>query len=281
MNKISTVLILIFALALIQPANAGDYAFLAEVSSTSFLPATIHAGDTVSVAVNVHNKGATYSIEELKAELNLPEQFEAIEVNDNTDLIVAGATKTMILKFRVKENTLPGYYNVLLNLEYLRAGETVNQSENIAVPVSQTEKNIDVTVEPKVINPGKQTELIFTLKNIGGNAVSNIAFSWDETNDLILPLGSDNKRYVNLLQAGETTVVSYTVAADPNISTGIYPLNITMTFIDTNGTKTQSSQVGLIAGGGTDFEVSAEVSSGQLSLSIANIGSNNAESVVV
>ncbi len=282
MKKISIILVLIFALALVQPANAsGDYAYLAEITSTSFLPSAIHAGDTVSLAIDVKNKGATYSIQELNAGMDLPEQFEAVETNSSVSEIIPGATKTIIIKFRVKEDTLAGYYNVLLNLEYSRSGETVNQTQNISVPVTATEKNLDVIIEPRVINPGKQTELIFTLKNIGGTPVSNISFSWEEENDLVLPLGSDNKRYVNTIQAGETVSVSYIVAADPNISTGIYPLNITMTFIDSNGTKTQTSQVGLIVGGGTDFEVSAETSSGQLSLSIANIGSNNASSVVV
>jgi len=284
MNKkiISMILLALIALSLPQAVNAaGDYAYLAEVTSTSFLPETIHAGDVVSIAVDIKNKGTSYSIEDFNAELDLARQFEPVETTENLEVIIAGATKTIVFKFRVKENTLPGYYNVLLNMNYLRTGEEVNQTQNISVPVSGTEKNLDVVIEPKVINPGKQTELIFTLTNIGGTPVSNISLSWEEENDLVLPLGSDNKRYISLIEAGGAVSVSYTVAADPNISTGIYPLDINISFIDVDGTKTQKSQVGLIIGGTTDFEVSAETSSGQLSLSIANIGSNNASSVVV
>jgi len=71
------------------------------------------------------------------------------------------------------------------------------------------------------------------------------------------------------------------VAADPNIATGIYPLDISLSYSDSNGTKTQSSRVGLLIGGETDFEVSADtLTSGQTSFSIANIGSNNADAVV-
>ena len=99
---------------------------------------------------------------------------------------------------------------------------------------------------------------------------------------MILPLGSDNKRYISVLMADQNAEISYIVAADPNITPGIYPLDITTTFIDLNGTKTQTSQMGLIVGGTTDFEISAEtLSTGQLSISIANIGSNNAGAVVV
>ena len=112
--------------------------------------------------------------------------------------------------------------------------------------------------------------------------ISNIAFSWAESNNLVLPLGTDNKRYISLISPNTEEKISFTVTADPNIATGIYPLDITMTFNDSNGTRTQTSRVGLIVGGATDFEISADnQASGQLSVSIANIGSNNASAVVV
>ncbi len=288
MNKeiIVSVLALFFAGAIffhpVEAAIPPDPAFLIDVTATSFLPSTIHAGDTVSMAVDIKNKGITTSIESLSAELDLGNQFEAIDVEDSISQIKPGATKTLVFKFMVKEETFPGHYPVFLAMNYPRAGETATESQSILVSVSATEKNIDVTLEPRVINPGNQTGVFFALKNVGGTSVSNISFSWEEANDLVLPVGSDNKRYISILQPNEEKKVSYTVAADPNIEPGIYPLDITMKFIDVNGTKTQASQIGLIVGGTTDFEVSAEIlSSGQLSISIANVGSNNAGAVVV
>ncbi|MFH1545061.1 MAG: hypothetical protein ABIE23_03170 [archaeon] len=266
-----------------QSAHA-DLAFLIEVSGTSFLPSTIHAGDVVSLVVDIENKGTVTPIVNLEAFLDVSDQIEPIDLNDSVDSVKAGSTKTLIFKFRVKEDTLPGYYPLFLTMNYQRGDveESITQSQSILVPVSETEKNLDVRLEPKVINPGNQTELFFTIKNIGGTAVSNISFSWKEKNDLVLPLGSDNKRYVSVLQPNQEAKVSYIVAADPNITTGIYPLDINMAFTDVSGIRTQKSQVGLIIGGATDFEVSAEImNTGQLSISIANIGSNNAGAVVV
>ncbi|MFH1587359.1 MAG: hypothetical protein ABID38_05865 [Candidatus Diapherotrites archaeon] len=280
---ISTICLIIMALTLLPTVSAAtDYGFLTEITSTSFLPSTIHAGDVVSMALDVHNRGSAIQVVDLTATLDVGNQFEGIELTDSIELIKSDETKTIVFKFRVKENTLPTYYPVFLTLSYLREDKVVSETQSITVAVSKTEKNVDVTIEPRIINPGKQTEIIFSLKNIGGTPISNISFSWEEENDLVLPLGSDNKRYVSLLEPNNSKDVIYTVAADPNITTGIYPLNITVSFTDVNGTRTQTSQVGLLIGGSTDFEVSAEIlDSGQISLSIANIGSNNAEAVVV
>lgn len=274
---------MILFIAALNPvsAAASDYGFLVEITSTSFLPLTISAGDTVSVAIDIKNRGSGLSIENLITALEVGNQFEAISLEDEVGNIKPRATKTAIMKFTVNEDTLPGYYPVFLTLNYLRDGVPITERQTISVPVSLAEKNVDVTVEPKIINPGNQTELIFRLKNISGTSISNVSFSWDESNDLILPLGSDNKRYVNNIKSNETKELVYIVAADPNISPGIYPIDVTISFTDVEGTKTQESEVGIIIGGETDFEVSAEVKNNQLSLSIANIGSNNAESVVI
>ncbi|MBN1941207.1 MAG: COG1361 S-layer family protein [Candidatus Diapherotrites archaeon] len=287
MNKKTTAMTLVFLAMILNSAFAqtgADKAYPIEVTGTSFLPETIYAGDVVSLAVDIENTGSFLSVSDLQATLEIGNQFEGIEVDNSVDTIKKGTTKTLVFKFRAKEDTLPGYYPATVTMTYLRGDldARVTATESITIPVAKTEKNLDVTLEPRVINPGNQTEVAFTIKNIGGTPVSNIGFSWEEENDLILPVGADNKRYVSVLTAGESAKVSYILAADPNIATGIYPLNIAMTFTDIDGTKTQESQIGLIVGGKTDFEISAEIlSTGQLSISIANIGSNNADAVVV
>jgi len=280
-KKIGLVLTFLIAFLTFQSVNA-ELAYLVDIESTDILPDTLYPGDIASIKIDIKNKGSTISMADFNGVLDVGSQFEGIKIEENIDLINPGQTKTLVFRLRVKEDTIAGYYPILLIMNYQRGTSVVQETQEISIPVSSVQKNIDVTVEPRVINPGNQTELSFSLKNVGGTQVSNISFSWEEENDLVLPLGSDNKRYVSVIKAGEEATITYTVAADPNISTGIYPLDIELSFIDSNGTKSQSSQVGLIIGGGADFEVTAELlNTSQLSLSIANIGSNNAEAVVV
>ncbi|MBI4053197.1 MAG: hypothetical protein HY394_04120 [Candidatus Diapherotrites archaeon] len=263
-------------------AAASEYVYLTDLTGTTFLPSTIYSGDIVSIAVDVKNKGNFTPIVNMNASLDIGNQFEAVDLNDSISLINAGSTKTLVFKIQVKNDTLPGYYPVFLIMDYTNNDKQTRETHTILVPVSKTEKSLDITVEPKVINPGNQTEATFTIANTGTTPVSNISFSWAEAGNLVLPVGSDNIRYINSIDAGKSAKVTYTIAADPNIAPGIYPLKATLSFAGVDGTKTQESDIGIIIGGKTDFEISAEITAaGQLSISIANIGSNNAQAVVV
>jgi len=281
-SVLAAVFFVLVAMQSVHAASTAGYGYQIDVSKTSFQPSTIYAGDMVTIQIELKNRGINSAVTDLKAQLDFGDQFKVIKGSDSIDSINPSATKTIELQFQVKAGTPSGYYSAPLSINYMLGNDLLEQDHLIFVPVSKVEKNLDITISPRVVSPSKPTEIVFTLKNVGNTPVSNISFSWAEASNLVLPLGSDNKRYVNVLPANDDANISYTVAADPNITPGIYPLDITMTFNDVNGVRTQTSQVGLIIGGTTDFEVSAEISStNQLSISIANIGSNNASAVVV
>lgn len=275
------------AFAATSPAQS-EYYYLVDLSEPSFLPSIIYPGDTVSMALDITNRGGTYSISNLSTNVSLADQLEFISSDSNVPLILRQETKKIIITFKVKDNALPGYYPLQLEIVYTRDGRPIYNDEDIIketftiyVPITKAQRNLDILVTPNIINPSSLTELKFTLSNVGGNSVSNISFDWKENNNLILPIGSDNKRFINSINSGNSTIVNYIVAADPNITTGIYPININVTFTDTTGSKTQTSTIGLIVGGNTDFEVSADLTKDSISINLANIGTNNAESVVV
>ena len=72
--------------------------------------------------------------------------------------------------------------------------------------------------------------------------------------------------------------------ADTNALPGLYKLNLYLTYEDSfsNKTKKISTIAGMYVGGGTDFDVAfSDNANGQMSFSVANIGSNPANSVSV
>lgn len=258
------------------------YGYLAQVTDTRFLPETIYSGNLVSLAADIRNGASSLSAGDMNVSLSLGDGFELVQASSYLGTLDSSETKTAVMTFRVKDSTPPGYYSALLTMNYTNNGIRSSQSQTLQVPVTTSQRNMEVTLSPTIISPGKEEELRFTLKNFSGLAVSNISFSWNEKNNAILPVGSDNKRYLSILNSGETATLSYMAATDPSISPGIYSLDISLNYIDSNGTRTSSSRVGLLVGGETAFEVGAQLlSSGQLSLNIANIGSNNAQGLVV
>lgn len=263
-------------------AHAAEYAFLVDLTQISFLPSTIHSGDVVTMALDIHNQGYTLPIIDLNARLDSSDQLELLSLPPIVNKIEPGVSKRILFQFKVKPSTPAGYYPVFVQFEYFRDGKLSKQTETISVPVERSLQNISLMVSPNVISPATPTAVTFSLQNNNNLPVSNVTLSWAEASGLLLPLGSDNKRYISLLDSQQTATVSYEIAADPNITTGLYSLAVTLSFVDNNGTQIQTSNVGILVGGETSFEASVDsVASGQLSVNVANIGANNAGAVVV
>ncbi len=140
---------------------------------------------------------------------------------------------------------------------------------------------IDVSdVDMAELNSGEETKLKFTITNIGNSPLQSLVFSWNEEEGVILPVYSDNTKYIKYLDVGESTDLEYTVVADVNAEAGLYQLDLSLEFEDGNGGY--STTTGVFVSGETDFDVTfSESSAGQTSLSVANTGNNPASSVTV
>jgi len=109
-------------------------------------------------------------------------------------------------------------------------------------------------------------------------------FYWINEDKVILPVGSDNTKYIKSIDIGECVEMDYQVIADSNANPGLYELKLYLSYDDpiTYEEKETSTIAGVNVGGGTDFDVALSDSPGsETSFSVANIGSNPAYSVSV
>jgi hypothetical protein len=183
-------------------------------------------------------------------------------------------------KVRVDENAVNGINELKIRYQIAGTGG-MWITQPYAVFILGKNKLEVSDVSTTILEPGKSTPVVFTLSNVGSSPIRDLSFSWKQSDDLILPVGSDNRKYINSIDIGDHTEVVFTMTTSPDTSPGVYPVTITMSYASGNSTPTQTSEIGFIVGGTTDFDVSAQGSSGQVSLSIANIGANNANSVTV
>ena len=138
-------------------------------------------------------------------------------------------------------------------------------------------------VEPSTLTPGKPTNVTFVLYNSGTASIRDVAFTWAEEDNKILPLGSGNKKYVDSIGPNASAEIPFTLVADPSATSGVYTLSANITYIiGVNISKSLSVNIGMFIGGNGEFEVSMQDSlAGSTSFSIANVGSNPATSVSV
>jgi hypothetical protein len=119
---------------------------------------------------------------------------------------------------------------------------------------------------------------------MGNSPLRDLTFYWENTDNVVLPVGSDNTKYIKYIEIGNNSNLEYQVIADTNAQPGLYKLNLHLSYQDSlsNQTKTINTIAGIYVGGGTDFDVAfSDNSNGQMSFSVANIGSNPANSVSV
>ncbi len=247
-------------------------------------PQPVKAGDVVEVRLQVQNTGEVEA-QNWKIEA-LPEYpFTLIDASAVQTIASlprspeSASTKVIIYKFRVSKEATRGTYD--LSFEYSMKGASGGAKRDFQIEVTAGGV-AQITYDPTVLSPGKQTELVFTITNQGKAALNNVVFSWSEPDGLILPVGSDNTQHIMTLDVGEYAQLTYKVIASMNADPDVYTLNLAMQYDAANQTETYTTKAGIFVGGETDFDVTfSESSKGQTSLAIANVGTNRALSVTV
>ncbi|MEM5807867.1 MAG: hypothetical protein QW818_01925 [Candidatus Aenigmatarchaeota archaeon] len=194
-----------------------------------------------------------------------------------------GESSSTLFKFSVPKTTSPGLYRINFEIDYCQDSSCreINQFTIVSV---QSQPILELkSIKPDRLNIGSNTTLTFTVANNGNSEITNVVITWQESNNLILPLGLSNRIVLSSIAANQQLDIPVEVVTSPTITPGVYPISVKMEYFDKTGTKQNStSVVGLIVGGTTEFSVDVQEFTGNtLTLSIANIGVNPATSVAI
>lgn len=288
----------VFLLGLLMLILCTNIAYAAvsdsEIVSVTFLnqnPDPACAGEIVEIRLRVENLGGK-EVNNLELEL-LPEYpFSKISGEEYLKKIEplaayqSGANAPLV-KFRVRvdQDAIEGINKI--EVREGRTGSTFYTSKTISIDVVSREFAEIIYIDKAKIMPGKETEMTFTIHNTGNAPLQNMIFSWSEENDVVLPVGTDNSRYIKYLSPGNSIDLKYTVIGSVNANPDLYKLDLSLEYEvkDESGViskETVSTKAGVFVGGETDFDVTfSESSAGQTSLSVANTGNNPALSTTV
>jgi hypothetical protein len=260
------------------------------LSIANYEPDPAIAGDIVEVRLGVSNIGSD-TVSNLMVEV-MPE-YPFVLVPGETAARSIGILKGYkpdsteninIIKYRmqVDKNTPAGSYE--LKVKYYEKGGTSSTPKSLSLDVKSKQNAEVIHIDKTILVPGKQTGMKFTINNVGNAPLRDLTFYWENEENIILPVGSDNTRYLKYIDVGDGADLEYQVISDTNAIPGLYKLNLYLTYEDpiSKTEKKISTIAGVYVGGGTDFDVAfSESASGETSFSVANIGSNPANSVSV
>ncbi|MBP2029085.1 hypothetical protein J2755_000005 [Methanohalophilus levihalophilus] len=289
--KKSCLLAAFLMLALVCNASAYINTPSLEVDLTSQNPDTARPGEPVEIVLSVQNNGNS-DLEDITIEIEPEYPFSEITGESlSKEIAYLDARQdeddAVTLKFRLMTDSsaAAGTYEIDIRATVTNEdGDSYTTTRTVELEVHGKEYAQIVTINKASINPGSEEPLEFIVTNTGNSALKNMVISWEDPEGVILPVYSDNTKYINYLDAGESIDVSYTIMADVNADPALYTLNINLEFedYDTSSVSTIQTTAGLFVGGETDFDVSfSESDSGTVSLSLANVGNNQAYSIKV
>lgn len=245
-------------------------------------PTVVAPGTKGYIEVNLKSIGGTSNNIEISATSLSSKVVVRYGEWDDLDIgdLGSGASYSILFQFSVPSTAAPGLYLVRFEIERSGGNDIL---QNAIVKVEDSTVLDLVSVAPTSVNIGEATTLIFNITNNRESDICNILFNWEDPNDLILPIGSDNRITISSIAAENYTELPIVVMASSGISPGVYPLTITMEFYDQTGTEqTITSTVGLQISGGTTFDVVLQTStSTSTTFAVVNTGANTASSVVV
>ncbi|MFH1106129.1 MAG: COG1361 S-layer family protein [Candidatus Aenigmatarchaeota archaeon] len=195
----------------------------------------------------------------------------------------SGDSATSFFKFHVAENASSGLRALTFYIDYGSDSGVRTINPNLIVSVQSPSKLELTTITPSSLTPSEKTNMIFTIANKGDSSISNAIFTWTSADNTILPLGSDNRVLIPVIGVNSEYSIPVEVAVSPGATPGVYPLSIVIQYPDKSGAMLNISSIaGIKIGGGTDFDVSLQdYTSTSISLTVANIGINAADSITI
>ena len=292
MRKISLILLVFCFIAILSLSSASggtlsdsDAIFIDLINQN---PDPAIVGDVVEIYLGIENIGGE-SVNNLVVELELEYPFSLVQGESAVRKISTinayqndDNMKIISYKIKVDDNAAAGSHD--LNIRYYEQGGSFTKEDSVTIDVKGKIMAEIIKIDKTSLVPGKQTDLKYTINNVGNAPLKDLTFSWLNDDKVILPVGSDNAKHIKYIDIGDSVELEYQVLADPNAEPGLYELQLYLTYTDSiTGEENEISTIaGVNVGGGTDFEVAfSESSSGGTSFSVANIGSNPANSVSV
>ncbi|MBW2973736.1 COG1361 S-layer family protein [Candidatus Woesearchaeota archaeon] len=287
-SKVLLSLLLIIAVSIFSSA-----VFAADVLTVSLVnqdPDPAISGSIVEVRIGVEN---TEGISSENAVLELDEQYPFSMVPGESPIKNIGTLGSYqtgdnykVIKFRIQvdRNAPAGTYDLTFWQYQEGQKEAGGVKKTISIDIKSKEGAEVIYIDKTDLVPGKQTDMQFVITNLGSAPLRDLSFSWENEDSIILPVGSDNTKYIKYIDVEESAELDYQVIADSNAEPGLYKLDLALKYEDplTGEDEEINTIAGVYVGGETDFDVAfSESSAGETSFSIANIGSNPAFSVSV
>jgi hypothetical protein len=276
----------------------GDIGKPVAVDDMTFNPSLIYPGDEVTMNVNLRNRGSSVSIENVEARLDLTGAFEPITDTVFSEGILPSSIQTFVFRFKINEMTLPGTYQIPLELTYSKGTLRETEHYNLLIEVqgyhSIDIKNINLSsVSPHI---GDTVTLSAIIENKGSLEARDVSVQLTSTTGefgAIVPL-TETTVYLDNIMPHSVQNVSFDLLLSEQVEPGVYNFLLAANALDLETAETENVSIEVkgrpnLILTGIDFSIETRTKdkkilqgdSFSLSVQLDNIGTEDAKAVEI
>ena len=217
----------ILAFLLLMPFVIAATVDQVDVNLVNYNPVPVIPGDSFDITLEVENNNAENVTVEIKARPDDP--FFSEDNGRETIILDAGESEEVTFRIGVEGDTTKTEEE--LEFEYC----INNECDDIRFDI-KIQKRIILNVEkvelvPETVAPGESALLKITLENIGSSLIKDVIVSLDLTEIPFSPVSSTS-RSIDTIEGNSMEVVEFNIIALPDAVSGIYKVNMHLTFFD-------------------------------------------------
>jgi hypothetical protein len=258
--------------------------------SWQVLDSEVRPGGETTVFLNLTNPSATERIKTIKLYIS-PGPY----ITSSTNYVEIGGLDTgetqqtsLILKISSSAVSTTSYLKVRASYY----ADSTQKETIVNIPITIRRVPIlqisNIEYNTSLIEPGSIVLLTFDLKNNGDGSAKDVKIVLNQTPKTFIV--EQEESFLEEIGPEESKNISFIITLDPSISVGTYSIPLSLTYLDETRTEDYSftKYVGLTVSGEPKLTVSTEEvenfyqgGKGEISISIANVGTSDAEFLTV
>lgn len=213
-------------------AFAGQLEIL-NVQNDSTIPSKIFPGDVVTLTFDVENTSGTgQAATDISVSIELNENdFQMIKGSEFISEIKSRSPKTVSIRFRAKDNVLPGNYTIPIFLEYFSGNDQILQLDEVNFDIAACNELIvgDLTLSNSQPHIGTQLIIEAPIYNECSNSARDVTVELKSvTNSTIEPfvVTSGTLKKIGNILPGENEIVKFSMLITDNVAAKTYVFSI-------------------------------------------------------
>ena len=248
LRKIANILIIMTLTLSISPPSPVNAAY-ESVSVTAVMwgsqqsPMAVAPGTENNPLTIYFTNFGVLPVQNIKVILDLKQPFSTVENNkgnlvNNINIIPQGETLSTTFYLNIASDCTLGIYTLTLKVDYFEGSVERSFTSDIKLPVTTSAKLSVQNVfwgalsNPISVSAGTNyAPLVLNVKNVGDNIANQAKITVHITSPFISSLETEEVTVdLGVIPVGATVPAQLTTSIESGISTGEYPLNVTLTY---------------------------------------------------